>query len=257
MDIIGDVRRGWAALGDDVRRRIWVVMIISFVTQVAMLFYPADRIAYSFSSEEAYVASLDYLNGVVLPLLAFLIVAGIVLTAVQIFQLVKAYSSIKRAYLERAFPGVAVPDRVQWPLIPAIGLFIALLSSRASCRASSRSRWMPPRPTYRASRPTSSRLCSPSCWCPGCSGGSCSPPAGALPGRCHEPCWARARPPRGSAIGHARPMRGASIDARRGASMLTFVGEPFYRDEGYTGAGSPVQYVCSRLAGGIPAPWQA
>lgn len=126
MDIIGDVRRGWAALGDDVRRRIWVVMIISFVTQVAMLFYPADRIAYSFSSEEAYVASLDYLNGVVLPLLAFLIVAGIVLTAVQIFQLVKAYSSIKRAYLERAFPGVAVPDRVQWPLIPAIGLFIAL-----------------------------------------------------------------------------------------------------------------------------------
>ena len=40
MDIIGDVRRGWAALGYDVRRRIWVVMIISFVTQVAMLFYP-------------------------------------------------------------------------------------------------------------------------------------------------------------------------------------------------------------------------
>lgn len=126
MGIIGDVRRGWSALDDGVRRRIWVVMIISFVTQVAMLFYPADRIAYSFSSEEAYVASLDYLNGVVLPLLAFLIVAGIVLTAVQIFQLVKAYSSIKWAYLERAFPGVAAPDRAQWPLIPAIGLFIAL-----------------------------------------------------------------------------------------------------------------------------------
>lgn len=127
MSVVDSVRRGWRLLDRRARRDFRYVAVINLAATIGMFFYPEEDIAYRFSSEEVYVASLDYLNGAVLPLWGFMFFAGMVCLIVAISLLVHAYRIVRGAYMEERFPGRELPDRAAWPFLPAVGLYLGLV----------------------------------------------------------------------------------------------------------------------------------
>lgn len=173
MSVVDSVRRGWRLLDRRARRDIRYVAVINLAATIGMFFYPEEDIAYRFSSEEVYVASLDYLNGVVFPLWGFMFFAGMVCLIVAISLLVHAYRIVRGAYMEERFPGRELPDRAAWPFLPSLDSISVSSTLRISFRArlSSRLTWRPAR--FSMFQAISRHLSLPRFSFPGCFAGSC------------------------------------------------------------------------------------